>query len=141
MSGAVIYTQNELEARCKIWQERLRLQDWIVYCRLSPHTEFSNDTMANVRVSVGRKEALIQIIAPDHYSHLASCPQDMELSLVHELLHLHLEPMGMRYDDPKQFTEEQAINSISTSLVRAWRRVEELVDVEVQSAARQQEAA
>lgn len=126
MTQPVIYAQEELEVRCKVWQERLRLQDWIVKVSLEPHFKLLQGTGANVAITLERKEAIVYILQRDDYPPDDQFPQDMENSLVHELLHLHFEPLGINRDGSEHVAQEQAICCIASSLVKAWRRVEQL---------------
>lgn len=125
MSEAVIYTQEQLEERCRVWQERLRLQDWIVKPRIQPHYKLGT-AQGVAGMSVERKEAYVYILDAGDYGVDDGFLQDMEETLVHELCHLHFEPLGVERDSPKHVAEEQAVQCIASSLVKAWRRVEEL---------------
>ena len=44
------------------------------------------------------------------------------LTIVHELLHLHLAPFTQRLNETEQVAEEQAVNAISRSLVQAYSK-------------------
>jgi hypothetical protein len=116
----IILTEEQLQQKLKEWQKRLRLQDWIIKVRLARRYELPEDSMACVNAVLPKKMASIKILDPIDYDQSIMVPQDMEDSLVHELLHLHLEPI-VGDDDSKYIEVEQAIESISFGLVTALR--------------------
>jgi hypothetical protein len=116
----IILTQEQLEKKLEEWQKRLRLQDWIIKVRIARASELPEGSMACVRATLAKKTAGILILDPIDYEPDLMLPQDMENSLVHELLHLHLEPIHME-DDTKLIAVEQAIESITSGLLAAHR--------------------
>ena len=115
----------ELQALCAVWQERLRLQDWDVTVSLKRHREMSlRDSHACCEWQLLKRRALIQIEAPEDalqandWAHSAT---DHELSLVHELLHLHFAPFSAKTGTAKDTAQELAIHRISLALVAAYR--------------------
>jgi len=85
-------TQDELEALCATWQRRLRLQDWRVKIRFARSLELGADTQGDCDWSLTKKMAAIRILVPGDYPPDASFSQDIEQTVVHELLHLHGAP-------------------------------------------------
>ena len=118
--------QFELELRKQLayWQRVLYLQDWTVELRVVRRWEMSdNQTLAQCENHLQRKDAIIYVLHPHDLPGLASrflngeeC--DYDVSLVHELLHLHFAPF--RSNDDATF-HEQAINAISRGIVKVWR--------------------
>jgi hypothetical protein len=117
----VILTEEQLQQKLKEWQKRLRLQDWIIKVRLARALELPENSMGCVHVVLPKKMAIIKVLDPIDYDSSLMLPQDMEDTLVHELLHLHLEPILHGIDDSKHIEVEQAIESISFGLVTALR--------------------
>ncbi len=110
----------------RLWQSRLRLQDWGVslqVCRLSEMP--SPDCVGSVAVYEERKEAHISVLAPQDLpllegKHLVVEDFNYAVTIVHELLHLHFAPFQESDETPKGVAQEQAINCISAALVRAY---------------------
>lgn len=119
-------TQDELTALGRVWQERLRLQDWDITVRFARVTEFEHkSTMGDCDTFPDKRSALIRIQDPQDWheapSHLASCPWDLELTLVHELLHVHFRKSQPRVGGRRWSDHEAAIHRVSEALVRAYR--------------------
>ena len=86
----VILTEDELQQLCAEYQKVLRLQDWTIVVRVLRARDFElKDCVGECRWVLPRKEAIIHILDPVDYPPGDKFPQDMERSLVHELLHLH----------------------------------------------------
>ena len=80
----------ELTALCIEWQERLGLSHWRIAVQICRAREMPvPDVQATSDISLQMEYALISILDPVDYP---SSPfeQDMEVTLVHELLHIPL---------------------------------------------------
>lgn len=114
-----------LQAECLLWQQRLRLQDWNVQVKLCRLNEISGgDALANITHYEERKDAVMRLLAPMDIplvkeEFLGCEASNYDLSIVHELLHLHLIPLSDYNNPAKRVAEEQAINAISRCLVEA----------------------
>lgn len=120
----MIYTnQEELDAALAEWQKTLRLQDWDIKASIVREKNLMmNDVVAAVRWGFTSKGAVVQLIDPIDYSDNPDEELDHEISLVHELLHLHYAGFDKT---EKGSTEErlleQSIEAISRSLVKLKR--------------------
>lgn len=120
-----ILTLDELKELCAKWQEILRLQDWNIEIRISRARDFEvENACGECSWVLPRKEALIRILDPLDYSPNHVFPQDMERTLVHELLHLHFaeisekaEAAGINIDT----SLEQALHGIDGALANLRR--------------------
>jgi hypothetical protein len=118
----VIFTDEQLREKLKEWQKRLRLQDWIITASIKRARDLKDDSQACVSWVLTKKMATIGIMDSIDYPPDSMVSQDMEISLVHELLHLHFAPISDMDDESIfQIAEEQAIESISYGLVDALR--------------------
>lgn len=86
---------NEPEARMllKEWQERLRLQDWIVDVSICRKDEMIlAEKAAEIEMNFEQKTAIIRLLdgkdMPQEETILEECH---EKTLIHELLHLHFD--------------------------------------------------
>lgn len=124
MSTEVIYTDEQLKEKLAYWQKRLRLNDWIVKVEIARQREFStSDRLGEVTFNIHTKTALIKILNPVDYDDWDK--QDMENTLVHELLHLHFAYIHYHFGKNSDFYEmfeEQAIESIASGLISAERK-------------------
>lgn len=117
-------TKPELEQHlvelCRKWQRILRLQDWDIKVQVVYNLVSSQ---AEVVYRLPKRMAVVKVLHPDAYEEKDFLwPQDMEKSLVHELLHLHL--AAWRADDGtlEGAVKEQAIDAIASALVESDRR-------------------
>jgi hypothetical protein len=121
----VIYTDEQLLEKCLEWQKILRLQDWDVRISIVRQSGFTNaESNAEISVNVQHKLAQLRILDPIDYDHSSVNPQDMERSLIHELLHIHLWAFTTDLEGPFVDMEEQALNMIALGLIGLYRRGE-----------------
>lgn len=114
-------TNDELQEACTEWQKRLRLQDWIIKCKISRASGVKDNSQAHCSWVLEKKMATIVILDPIDYPEDTMHEQDMEWSLVHELLHLHFAPFDREHDEHKDVLIEQAVDSISWGIVNLYR--------------------
>ena len=116
----VIFTQDQLQQKLLEWQKRLRLQDWIISIKLVRERDMDLEgVQGEVFWVIEKKMATIKILDPIDYPPDNMEPQDMENTLVHELLHLHF--AALKYDGDNHIAEEQVIESIASGILTAYR--------------------
>jgi len=99
-------TQKQLEALGKKWQKRLRLLDWDIEFKfdkipIPAHTDYIQEF----------KAATITVCTPVFYP-LQIRPQNIDWSLIHEML--HLPTVSWRTEnDAEEIMQEQALNQIA----------------------------
>ena len=105
-----------MQKMCALWQEILRLRDWLVVVREVGHDDLPPGVLGLTEASLERKEAVICLLReserPERDPLLAS---SLEESLVHELLHLHFEAF---WDEDHKVQMEQTIQVLARALVR-----------------------
>lgn len=114
-------TLEQLTAWCREWQQRLRLQDWRVRIRFSEKWELDGN-QARVTVNLALRSALILINpfaneqSDGDYAYIP-----YECRVIHELVHLHWEPLWPTTDrDSIQWNvAEAAVDSLAWGLYRA----------------------
>lgn len=115
---------HELRTQVAYWQKVLYLQDWTIEVRLLRQWEMSDrQTLAQCEWYLQRKDAILGFLSPQdivglHNRFLNDEEADYDISLVHELLHLHFAPFHKEDDE---LFHEQAINAISRGMVKVWR--------------------
>lgn len=121
----IILTNDQLQERLVYWQEKLRLQDWLIEVSVKRGRDMLEESVACINWALGKKMATISILDPVDYPPNSMGSRDMENDLVHELLHLHFAPINDHFsDDNNIYTtfEEQAIESIAFGLIEAERK-------------------
>lgn len=110
------FDQTALEAVCKKWQTRLRLQDWDIKIQFKRAYDLGADKEGECAFVISQKIAVISILDPMDYNPAVSWEQNIEQTVVHELLHLHFAFFGA-FEGLQEDTFEQAINCIAGALV------------------------
>jgi hypothetical protein len=121
---AFVFKNNEhLQTTLVEWQKRLRLQDWIITAKIARARDLSLDnSAATVDWNYNKRMAVIKIIDEIDYQPGLMEEQDMEISLVHELLHLHYAGFeNTEADSIENSLMEQSIEAISRTLVELKR--------------------
>lgn len=80
----------------------------------------TDNRAGEIEYIVHKKLAFISVLDPYDYSGSLLCTQDIEKTLVHELIHLHL---AQHENGLNLTTEEQAVESLASgfvSLRRFW---------------------
>lgn len=90
------FTQEELEKLLKKWQKTLRLTDWNIQVKIARANEMTREGVQGENMySVPLHSSFIKIVDPVDWETDFCEEQDMEKTLVHELMHLvlcHSEP-------------------------------------------------
>ena len=101
----------------RTWQKRLRLDDWKIETRIVRSTELKPDTLGNLKWNSISRTAVIKVLTPADYDMpAADVPEDMEYTVVHELVHLQLSVLPR--DLNRKDVEEQVVNRISDALMQ-----------------------
>jgi hypothetical protein len=114
--------QDDIQSLCVEWQIRLRLQDWNIRVQCVPEM----GGFARVRSSARVKEAVIYLCTPETVpSDWLGC-RDIEVTLVHELLHLHARKFDGKLGDDESAEHvsfEAMIELTAIALVEAKRGI------------------
>jgi hypothetical protein len=109
-------TDEQAQDWLKRWQKRLRLEDWKIEVKIVRIWELEHGTLGHIDWSTPRKTAVIKVLSAADYELPADkIPADMELSIVHELVHLHLSALPL--NKSSRTAEEQVVSMIADALV------------------------
>lgn len=122
-----ILTEEEVRQAVRYWQNRLRLNDWIIKTGIRRKADFPEHIEAQIHYNLNKKNAFLYVLHPDDAEN--DQPHDMEALIVHELLHLHFGPLewedlekGYSRDTLEDVAIEQAIESITSALITLERK-------------------
>jgi hypothetical protein len=97
--------------RLHVWQERLNLTDWDIRFDLVRSKDLEPKTLGNVHWDTDVKTARISVLSTYDYTlPYKDMLKDMEFTVVHELVHLHLASL------PR--SEEHAVNELAEALIK-----------------------
>jgi hypothetical protein len=107
-----------------MWQKRLNLQDWDISLEVVRSTELKPKTLGNIHWDTDKKTAVIRVLDPADYR-MAFHPMldDMEFTVVHELIHLEIAPVLSHFtrSDADRGEEEHAVNHMADALLHLDR--------------------
>jgi hypothetical protein len=110
-----------LEEKLRVWQDRMNLKQWDLRVHLARADQLEPKTLGNIHWDTDAKVATICVLDPADYN----LPDkdmlaDMEVTVVHELVHLEL--ASLPRTDASRRTEEHAVNEIAAALLKLARR-------------------
>ncbi len=108
---------NFVAERLAVWQDRMDLKDWQIRVEVVRSDRLEPKTLGNIHWDSDLKSATIFVLSPEDYKlpHDAML-NDMELTIVHELVHLEL--ASLPRSDASRRVEEHAVNAISSALLK-----------------------
>lgn len=112
-------TVEQANRRCAYWQKRLNISDWHVKVKIVRSAKMSHgSSMGEVDIFDQKSMAIVKLLDPIDWDGTPMIPkQDMELTLVHELLHIRLYNVNTRsVVKTSVVLEEQAINALAWAL-------------------------
>ena len=119
-----------LQRQCEYWQGVLGLQDWHIHVYPVPanHPKL-NDGIGSCEYFQHRRDAIIRVMRPadlpgSSHSFLCGEEGDYDLTLVHEMLHIHFAPFAESDQTPTGVAQEQAVNAISKGIVGLYRETQ-----------------
>jgi hypothetical protein len=100
-----------------LWQTRLDLDDWKLRVQLVRSNELEPKTLGNIHWDTDTKEATIDVLSSYDYAlSTTAMLDDMEFTIVHELVHLQL--ASLPHSEATRGTEERAVNRIARALLK-----------------------
>jgi hypothetical protein len=106
--------------KLQTWQDRMNLKDWDIRAQLVRTDQLEPKTLGNIHWDTDTKTATISVLAPQDYALSGKAMlDDMEFTIVHELVHLEL--ASLPRSDASRRVEEHAVNEIATVLLKLAR--------------------
>lgn len=107
--------------RLAVWQQRLKLEGWKISIVMAHPTDLKPKTLGNIHWDADKKSAVIRVLdAADYKLGCRDMLDDMEFTVVHELIHLELSSLPR--SDASRRDEEYAVNQIAEALLKLDRR-------------------
>lgn len=112
----------DLQALLVKWQAVLRLQDWDIEILYVKSFDLEVNTGGHVVRCDAKKTARVKVLDPDLYDPCLIVKQDVEYTVVHELVHIHFALID-DFKDTNNALYEQAVHRISKALLSLDRIV------------------
>jgi hypothetical protein len=108
--------QQFVDQRLAVWRQRLKLEDWRISAVMTPLSDLVPKTLGGIRWDKPKKSAVIFVLNPSDYRlPFREMLDDMELTIVHELVHLEL--ATAQHHEASRSVEEHAVNGIAEAML------------------------
>ncbi len=109
------FAQQYVAQKLELWQERLKLNDWRITWTMAHRSDLKPNTVGQIHWDKPSKSASILVLdSSDYRMPFNAMLDDMELTIIHELVHLKL--TSLPHSEASRGSEEQAVNGISEAL-------------------------
>lgn len=103
------------------WQRNLGLEDWKISIVMSRRSDLKPKTLGGIRWDKVKRSAVLWVLAVSEYQvPVREMLDDMELTVVHELIHIHLSSLPR--SEASRRDEELAVNQLAQALLKLDRR-------------------
>ena len=126
---AGLLTAEEREARAQsftkeklqFWQKRLNLEKWEISVEMVRNSALKPKTLGNIHWDASTMQATIDVQSSyDYKLPFKETLEDMEFTVVHELVHLQLSSLPR--SEASRSAEEHAVNEITQALLNLAKR-------------------
>jgi hypothetical protein len=109
--------RNFVKDRLQFWQRRLNLQKWTIRIDLVRSTSLKPKTLGNIHWDADTMKAEIEVQSSYDYDlPLQEMLDDMEFTVVHELVHLQLSSLPR--SEASRSAEEHAVNELTRAFLK-----------------------
>ena len=106
-----------VQERLAVWQKRLSLEGWRISIVMAHRDELKSKTLGGIRWDKSKKSAVISVLdASDYRLPFREMLQDMEFTIIHELVHLEL--ASLPRSEASRSSEEHAVNQLAEALLK-----------------------
>ncbi len=106
-----------MKQKLRIWQQRLDLTNWKIQINLLRSYQLEAGTLGNIHWDTDARQATIAVLSSyDYKMPFQDMLNDMEFTVVHELVHLHL--ASLPHSEASRRIEEHAVNELAGALLR-----------------------
>lgn len=110
-----------LDDRLAVWQQRLKLEDWRISVALVRLSDLPPKTLGGISWEKKKKSAVILVLDPSDYRlPFNEMLDDMELTVIHELVHLDL--ASLPRGQASRGSEERAVSGIADAMLALDRK-------------------
>jgi len=106
-----------VQGKLQLWQERMNLSDWHIQVKLVRPRALEPKTLGNIHWDSDTKQATIGVLSSyDYRLPFSEMLDDMEFTVVHELVHLDL--AALPRSEASRRVEEHAVNELTRALLK-----------------------
>ena len=113
--------QQYVNQKLAFWQQNLKLTDWHISWTLARRDDLKPNTVGQIHWDKPSHCASVLVLDPSDYRlPYDAMLDDMELTIIHELVHLKL--TSLPHSEASRGSEEQAVNGLSEALFALERQ-------------------
>lgn len=113
--------QRFVDEKVAAWRQRLKLEDWHVTAVLTRRSDLAPETLGGIHWDKRQKTAVVWVLDPaDYRLPYREMLDDMELTIVHELVHLDL--TALPRGQASRGSEERAVSGIAEAMLTLDRQ-------------------
>jgi hypothetical protein len=113
--------QRFMDDRLAVWRQRLKLEDWRISVAMTRSSDLAPKTLGGIRWDKTKKSAVIFVLDPSDYRlPFRDMLDDMELTIVHELVHLEL--ASLPRSQASRGSQEHAVSGIADAMLELDRK-------------------
>ena len=110
-----------MDEKVAVWRQRLKLEDWQVSAVMTRRSDLAPRTLGGIHWDKPKKTAVIWVLDPaDYRLPLREMLDDMQLTIVHELVHLEL--TSLPRGQASRGSEERAVSGIAEAMLELDRQ-------------------
>ena len=115
------HAQDFVKEKLKFWQKRLNLEKWEISVKLVRNKSLKPKTLGNIHWDASTMQAAIEVQSSyDYKLPFQEMLDDMEFTVVHELVHLQLSSLPR--SEASRSAEEHVVNEITQTLLNLAKR-------------------
>lgn len=115
-----VLAQKFVKDKLKLWQSRLNLEKWDIRVELVRAASLKPKTLGNIHWDSDTMQATVNVLSSyDYKLPLQEMLDDMEFTVVHELVHLQLSSLPR--SEASRSAEEHAVNEVTQALLKLAR--------------------
>lgn len=113
--------QRFVDDRLAVWRQRLKLDDWRITAVMTRRSDLAPKTLGGISWDKPKKSAVIWVLDPSDYRlPFREMLDDMEVTIVHELVHLELASVPRSH--ASRGSEERAVSGITEAMLGLDRK-------------------
>ena len=120
-----VYSLSQCKERIQLWKRRLGIADWTVHVNFVHQMTLLENSQGSVTIYAFSKTAAILLPSPETYSNDVIPNQDMEDTIVHELIHVVFDVIdATEKSNTEELMYERGIRAMAQALLDAYEGID-----------------
>ena len=116
-----VYSLSQCRERVELWKRRLGLTGWRINVDFAHQMNLDENTQGQIKIYAYSRTASILLPSPETYSNDVYPLQDMEDTIIHELIHIVFDAIDAKEkSNTEHLMYERGIRAMSQALLDAY---------------------